>query len=184
MPLSVSDLATRAGITPDTVRYYGRMGLLPESGRTDAGHRYYDDAALDRLRFIKGAQWLELRLGEIRSLLELFDGGTCPCGPTRELVLRRIAEIDHQRARLDEIRATLCHLLGEDPTTADHGRPSPRRTDMTDTLTAAPAAAAPETGACGCCRPASTGEDAERRELEARKVALERRLAGLLEGGR
>ena len=54
--LSVSELAGRAGISPDTVRYYGRLGLLPETGRTGAGHRYYDEAALERLRFIKGAQ--------------------------------------------------------------------------------------------------------------------------------
>ncbi len=79
MGLSVAELASRAGITPDTVRYYGRLGLLPETGRTAGGHRYYDDTALERLRFIKGAQWFELRLKEIRELLDVFDGEVCPC---------------------------------------------------------------------------------------------------------
>jgi len=45
---------------------YRRLGLLPETGRTGAGHRYYDEAALERHRFIKGAQWFELRLEQIR----------------------------------------------------------------------------------------------------------------------
>jgi len=73
LALSVSQLAGRAGIT---VRCYGRLGLLPETGRTKpetgrtkAGHRYYDEAALDRLRFIKGAQRFDLRLEDIRELL-------------------------------------------------------------------------------------------------------------------
>ncbi|HEV2071017.1 MAG TPA: MerR family transcriptional regulator [Acidimicrobiales bacterium] len=65
---------------PDTVRYYERLGLLPETGRTGGGHRYYDEAALERLRFIKGAQWFELRSDEIRELLELFDADGCACG--------------------------------------------------------------------------------------------------------
>jgi len=174
----VSELAARTGISPDTVRYYGRLGLLPETGRTDAGHRYYDESALERVRFIKGAQWFELRLDEIRELLAVFDEGACACGPTRDVVLRRIAAIDEQRARLDEIRAALCRLLGADPATAvpTNGQTLKEREDMTDTLTTTT-----ETDAgCGCCRPPEppTPED-EVRELQARKEAVERRLAGL-----
>src|SRR5579862_9758160 len=140
MGLSVSELASRAGITADTVRYYGRLGLLPETGRTAAGHRYYDDVALERLRFIKGAQWFELRLEEIRELLEVFDGEACPCGHAREVVLRRIAAIDEQRARLDEVRAALCRLLDEEAVQANNGNASKRSEDMTDTLTTTPEA--------------------------------------------
>lgn len=176
--LSVSELAARTGISPDSVRYYGRLGLLPETGRTAAGHRYYDESALERVRFIKGAQWFELSLEEIRELLAVFDEGACPCGHTRDVVLRRIAVIDEQRARLDEIRAALCRLLGEDPAKASstnrHARKE--REDMTDTLTAT----AETDAGCGCCRPPEppTFEE-EVRELQARKEAVERRLAGL-----
>ena len=179
MGLSVSELATRAGITPDTVRYYGRLGLLPETGRTDAGHRYYDDTALERLRFIKGAQWFELRLEEIRELLEVFDGEVCPCGHTREVVLRRIAAIDEQRARLDEIRAALCHLLGDKAAAAPpNGHVSARSDDMTDTLTTTPQATEEQAAPCGCCIPPPIDLAAEVRELQARREAVERRLAG------
>ncbi|MBW3547944.1 MAG: MerR family transcriptional regulator [Actinobacteria bacterium] len=67
------------------MRYYERLGLLPETGRTGGGPRYYDEAALERLRFIKGAQWFELRLDEIRELLELFDADGCACEHTRDV---------------------------------------------------------------------------------------------------
>lgn len=105
MALKVAELAERTGISPDTLRYYGRLGLLAETGRTAAGHRYYDEAAVERLRFIRGAQWLDQSLGGIRELLEMLDGEGCPCGFSVALVRRRIAEIDAQRSRLDEMHA-------------------------------------------------------------------------------
>lgn len=188
--LSVSELADRAGISPDTVRYYGRLGLLPETGRTDAGHRYYDEAALERVRFIKGAQWFELRLEEIRELLEVVDAEGCACGHTRELVLRRIAAIDEQRARLDEIRTALCGLLGGEPdiTPSTNGYTKKGSDDMTDMLTTIEdqvVAGSATDPSCGCCKPPAPPTVADEvRELQARREAVERRLAGLQGGER
>lgn len=185
MTLSVSQLAGRAGISSDTVRYYGRLGLLPETGRTKAGHRYYDEAALDRLRFIKGAQWFDLRLEDIRELLSVLDSEACACRQTREVLLRRIALIDEQRARLEEIRAALCRLVGDDPAaTSDiNGQACRRSENMTDILTTeSPAAGTESPTPCGCCIPPPLMDaDEEVRELQARKAAVERRLAGFLE---
>jgi DNA-binding transcriptional MerR regulator len=158
---------------------------LPETGRTDAGHRYYDDSALERVRFIKGAQWFELSLEDIRELLEVFDDDACPCSHTREVVLRRIAAIDEQRARLEEIRAALCRLLGADPaspvpTNAQANEGSQPITDTLTALTERPAEAG-----CGCCRPPEPPSlEQEVAELQARKEAVERRLAGLAGSGR
>ena len=64
----MSELATAVGVRPDTIRYYERVGLLPPPNRTAGGYRAYD-AAVDRLRFIRGAQRLRLRLVDIRHLL-------------------------------------------------------------------------------------------------------------------
>ncbi len=68
-PLTVGQLAARAGVRADTIRYYERSGLLPEPNRTDGDHRRYGAADVDRLLFIRGAQRLGLRLSEIRELL-------------------------------------------------------------------------------------------------------------------
>ena len=84
-PLTVGQLAARAGVRADTIRYYERAGLLPEPSRTDGDHRRYGPADLDRMLFIRGAQRLGLRLAEIRELLSVRDTGVCPCGPAETL---------------------------------------------------------------------------------------------------
>lgn len=60
--LSVSGLASRVGVSPHAVRYYERLGLLRPAARTAAGYRRYDQGAVDRLRLVKGAQRVGLRL--------------------------------------------------------------------------------------------------------------------------
>lgn len=184
MMLTISELAERTGTSQDMLRYYGRLGLLPEAGRTAAGHRYYDEAAVERLRFIKGAQWLELQLGEIGELLAVLDGDECPCGFTDELVRRRIAEIDQQRARLEEMRALLARLLGE---TSENASPAaaarpPAGGPAGEASASRVAAASGETGCdCGCCQPAEPASTEQTiAELQARRAAVERRLKGVV----
>ena len=108
--LTVSMLATRAGVPADTVRYYDRAGLLRPVARTPAGYRLYGEDAADRLRFIKGAQRLGLRLREVAELLAVRDRGACPCGRTQALVEHRLGEVDAEVARLVDLRAELARL--------------------------------------------------------------------------
>lgn len=58
MVLRVSDLAAEVGVTTDAIRFYEREGLLPPPERTRSGYRQFDEAAVRRVRFIKGAQGL------------------------------------------------------------------------------------------------------------------------------
>ncbi len=108
--LTVSMLATRAGVPADTVRYYDRAGLLRPVARTPAGYRLYGEDAADRLRFIKGAQRLGLRLREVAELLAVRDRGACPCGHTQALVEHRLGEVDAEVARLVDLRAELTRV--------------------------------------------------------------------------
>src|SRR3954462_12443105 len=97
---TVAELAAAGGVPPDTVRYYERSGLLKPPRRTAAGYRSYDDGAVARLRFIRGAQRLGLRLADIRTLLEIRDTGTCPCEPAGDLLRLRLAQVDREAPRL------------------------------------------------------------------------------------
>src|SRR5512132_322607 len=109
MALTVAALAAQVGLSADTVRYYERVGLLPEPARSAAGYRLYDQTAVGRLRLIKGAQRAGLRLREIGELLQVADRGRCPCGHTETLLRERLVEV---RAELDRLRALEADLVG------------------------------------------------------------------------
>ena len=113
--LTVSKLAARAGVRPDTIRYYERSGLLPPPRRTEGDHRRYGPADVDRLLFIRGAQRLGLRLAEIRDLLAVRDTGTCPCGEAEVLLRSHVSEIDQEMTRLAALRAELTGMLAAMP---------------------------------------------------------------------
>jgi DNA-binding transcriptional MerR regulator len=110
MALTVSEVAERAGVSPDAVRFYEREGLLPSPPRSPSGYRQYDDSATHRIHFIKGAQGVGLKLFEIRELLDIQDRGACPCGHTRTLVERRLEAIDAEMKRLAQLRTELAEM--------------------------------------------------------------------------
>ena len=58
----ISEVAAMTGITPDALRYYERLGVLPRAQRTAGGLRTYGADVLPRVRFIQQAQALGLAL--------------------------------------------------------------------------------------------------------------------------
>ncbi|MBA3251504.1 MAG: MerR family DNA-binding protein [Geodermatophilaceae bacterium] len=122
LTMSVAQLGARVGLRPDTIRYYERSGLIPPAPRTTGDHRRYGEDAVDRLRFIQGAQRLGLRLREIADLLAVRDTGNCPCEPAEQLLRHRIIEIDAELARLTALRADLVRMADALP---GNGPPDP-----------------------------------------------------------
>ena len=122
--LRVSELAEAAGVSADTVRWYERAGLLLPPARTSSGYRSYGAEALDRLRFIRGAQRLGLRLADVRDLLAIRDTGRCPCEPAEQVLRRRLAEVDVEIRRLTTLRAQMAAMADALPA-ADCPPPSP-----------------------------------------------------------
>jgi DNA-binding transcriptional MerR regulator len=120
MAFNVSEIAKQSGVSPDAVRYYEKEGLLPPAPRSPSGYRQYDSTTAERIRFIKGAQEMGLKLVEIGELLEIQDRGACPCGHTKTLVERHLAEIDAEMNRLARLRDQLASMAEmECPATAE-----------------------------------------------------------------
>lgn len=77
----IGEVAQRAGVRPSALRYYERVGLLPEP-RREAGRRRYDSGVLcevlDRLAVVGVAQQAGFTIAEIRTLLDGFSEDTPP----------------------------------------------------------------------------------------------------------
>ncbi|HEX5385603.1 MAG TPA: heavy metal-responsive transcriptional regulator [Gemmatimonadales bacterium] len=110
--MTIGELARRAGVGVQTVRYYERRRLLPAAARRSSGYREFTPAALDRLRFIRRAQELGFTLAEIAELLALRLDPHTTAADVKARASRKIHEIDEKMRDLDRIRRALAHLAG------------------------------------------------------------------------
>lgn len=119
----IGQLAQATGIGPRAIRFYEAVGLLVEPPRSEAGYRLYDEAAAQRLGFIRGARALGLSLPEIRTILVLRDRGEAPCEHVLALIETKLQEVGQQIQALE-------HLKGDLERLHDEGRRLP--TDCSD----------------------------------------------------
>lgn len=108
--MRIGELASQAGVSTKTIRYYESIGLLDEPERTPSGYRDYTEEAVDRLGFIRDAQASGLTLAEITSVIELKSAGESTCEHTRDLLQRHLADLDAQIMRLQATRDQIAQL--------------------------------------------------------------------------
>jgi DNA-binding transcriptional MerR regulator len=110
----IGEIARHAGVSVEAVRYYERIGVLGTAPRTARGIRRYPHEAIERIRFVKQAQRNGLTLAEIRELIGLkHRGGARRCKQVQQLLAVKIAQLDEQRAQLDDFRRTLQTLADQ-----------------------------------------------------------------------
>lgn len=108
--MRTGQLAARAGVNLQTVRYYERRGLLAEPPRRESGYREYGLESVQTLRFIKRAQELGFTLKEVEQLLNLASGGPEACDAAQDLANHRIADLEGRIADLQAMRDSLARL--------------------------------------------------------------------------
>ncbi len=111
MPMTVGELAKRAHVNDQTVRYYERRGLIAEPVRTRAGYRQYPDDAPERIRFIKRAQDLGFSLKEIKELLGLRVDAEGTCHAVEEKARDKIALVETKIVGLNTMKKALERLV-------------------------------------------------------------------------
>lgn len=109
----IGELARRAGVNVQTVRYYERRGLLAEPSRTLGGYRRYTEDALDRMRFIRRAQEFGFTLSEIADLLVLRLDPRTSTDTIKRRAHAKIADIDRRVRGLERMRHALLDLAGD-----------------------------------------------------------------------
>lgn len=99
--MKIGELAKATGTQVETIRYYEREGLLPQSHRTQSNYRIYHEGHRERLLFIRRCRTLDMTLNEIRSLLFFNDARENNCDEVNALL---DAHIGHVADRIRELR--------------------------------------------------------------------------------
>jgi redox-sensitive transcriptional activator SoxR len=118
--MRVGEVAERAGVNVETLRYYERRGLLPAPDREPSGHRRYDDETVRFLRAIKEAQSLGFTLREIADVLKAVRRSGTPSEALRVRMAAKIDEIDERIAGLRRMRDDLARVVGCACDSLDH----------------------------------------------------------------
>src|SRR5690349_10624933 len=101
---TIGEVARRAQVGIDTVRYYERNDLLPEAPRRVSGYREYDGDDVRRLRFIRRAKDLGFSLAEIRELLALSADRERGVRGVKARAETRLAEVEARIRELQSMR--------------------------------------------------------------------------------
>ena len=97
----IGQVAQRTGLTVDAIRFYEKVGLLPQAARSTGGYRLYQDRDVADLQFIQRAQQLGFSLTEIRDLVSIQRHPQEACAHVRDLIAQKLAVV---RSKIEELR--------------------------------------------------------------------------------
>ena len=110
--LTIGQLSELAGVPRKTIRYYEKVGVLPQPGRNDARYRLYSDIDVRRVELVRRARALDMGLAEVRELVEWASTGSCNDFQERYqgVVHRKLVEVDQRIAELEHLKQDLHRL--------------------------------------------------------------------------
>ena len=111
--MKIGELSAQTDCKIETIRYYEKIGLLPEPSRSASGYREYDDDHLKRLSFVRRCRELGFTIDEIRGLLELVDGGNYTCSDVKQITLEHVNSIRQKIADLKKLEKTLSGIASQ-----------------------------------------------------------------------
>ena len=114
--MRIGEIAKRAGVTVDTVRFYERVGVLPAPARTESGYRDYEPETVERIQLTRELQGIGFTLSDAVGALAAHDAGGATCESER---WRLQAVLDRVDARLAELTALRGRIVDAQQACAD-----------------------------------------------------------------
>ena len=105
--MKIGELAQVAQCTVETVRYYEKAGLLPETARTAGNFRVYGTGHVERLRFIRNCRALDMSHEEIHALLGLADHPQTSCDAINTVLEQHISHVNERLEELHKLKQQL-----------------------------------------------------------------------------
>jgi len=109
--MNIGEAAEASGVSAKMIRYYEEIGLIPKAERTASNYRTYGPAAVHSLRFIRRARELGFSLEETATLLKLWADKSRTSAAVKQVAAQHVAELERKIAGLQDMRATLTHLM-------------------------------------------------------------------------
>jgi MerR family mercuric resistance operon transcriptional regulator len=108
---TIGQLAAKTGVHLETIRYYERIGLMPAPGRTQGGHRVFDESHRRRLTFIRRGRELGFGIEAIRALLALAEPGRRSCDDVQAVAGAHLKEVGAKIADLARLETILAQTV-------------------------------------------------------------------------
>jgi len=105
--LTVSELAHIAGVGPDSIRHYERIGLVPKAERSPAGYRLWTAREVQYLKWVAPAKRAGFTLGELAEIFRMYRAGSAPCRAVRDLLQHKLTDLDREIGELSNLRTQL-----------------------------------------------------------------------------
>jgi MerR family transcriptional regulator, mercuric resistance operon regulatory protein len=109
----IGALSRDTGCHIETIRYYEKLGLLPEPQRSAGGHRLYNKTHLKHLTFILKARSLGFSLDKTRELLSLSENSHSSCSEALMLVEANLEAVGEKMVELQRIKEALLVMAGD-----------------------------------------------------------------------
>ena len=109
----IGQMSRETDVNIETIRYYERIGIMPEPDRTAGGNRQYNHDQLKRLFFIRRARGLGFSLEEIRGLFEMVDRKDFSCAEVHDLTVDHLASVQDKIANLKKLEKALSAMVSE-----------------------------------------------------------------------
>jgi DNA-binding transcriptional MerR regulator len=106
-------LAKAASVSPDTIRHYEKLGILPRALRTASGYRMYPASARQRVLTVQRALRIGFTLAELAEVLKVRDNGAAPCRRVYELAKEKLKGIKADIQALKRTERSLKKVLAE-----------------------------------------------------------------------
>ena len=113
--MHIGQLAKQTGVSPDTIRYYEREGVLPSPARLESRYRNYGQDDVARLLFIQRAKALGFTLADIGELLGLSGDIDSDMSRVKQAAQSRLASVESKLAELIRLRDGLLTLIAACP---------------------------------------------------------------------
>jgi DNA-binding transcriptional MerR regulator len=109
--LRIGELARASGLSPDTLRHYERLALLPRAPRTIGGFREYPEDTVRRVKTIQRSLAIGFTLAELASIFSDRTAGRAPCRRVRALAGVKLRGLEEKIAELQRLRDGLQRTL-------------------------------------------------------------------------